>query len=144
MSQPRHLSPRLVQDDFFSQAEDGIRYGHVTGVQTCALPISVGIELELIGMGPDIRRIMCHEDRNVADNTDAAAVAVRFQIEPLFEEEKLIELLRFDLVMKLLASASQSRGCAPNQRSFPFEPCGAMMRGLQRAEQRIVIKPRSE
>src|SRR5690606_40709592 len=27
---------------FFFQAEDGIRYFHVTGVQTCALPISVG------------------------------------------------------------------------------------------------------
>src|SRR5207253_3666284 len=26
---------------FFFQAEDGIRAGHVTGVQTCALPISV-------------------------------------------------------------------------------------------------------
>src|SRR5690625_6916551 len=26
--------------DFFFQAEDGIRDGHVTGVQTCALPIS--------------------------------------------------------------------------------------------------------
>src|SRR6267143_6492476 len=25
---------------FFFQAEDGIRYGTVTGVQTCALPIS--------------------------------------------------------------------------------------------------------
>src|SRR5690625_5432391 len=25
---------------FFCQAEDGIRDGHVTGVQTCALPIS--------------------------------------------------------------------------------------------------------
>src|SRR5690625_5683591 len=25
---------------FFFQAEDGIRGGHVTGVQTCALPIS--------------------------------------------------------------------------------------------------------
>src|SRR5437870_14113 len=25
--------------DFFFQAEDGIRDGHVTGVQTCALPI---------------------------------------------------------------------------------------------------------
>src|SRR6266508_5495640 len=25
----------------FFQAEDGIRYGHVTGVQTCALPISM-------------------------------------------------------------------------------------------------------
>src|SRR5690625_7977741 len=27
---------------FFCQAEDGIRDGHVTGVQTCALPISRG------------------------------------------------------------------------------------------------------
>src|SRR5690625_5540073 len=29
---------------FFFQAEDGIRDGHVTGVQTCALPISEGTE----------------------------------------------------------------------------------------------------
>src|SRR5690625_5559415 len=27
-------------DIIFFQAEDGIRHGHVTGVQTCALPIS--------------------------------------------------------------------------------------------------------
>src|SRR5690625_6060319 len=27
---------------FFFQAEDGIRDGHVTGVQTCALPIYIG------------------------------------------------------------------------------------------------------
>src|SRR5439155_14159762 len=31
---------RLNRDFFFFQAEDGIRDGHVTGVQTCALPIS--------------------------------------------------------------------------------------------------------
>src|SRR5437870_1328253 len=29
---------------FFFQAEDGIRDGHVTGVQTCALPISLGVD----------------------------------------------------------------------------------------------------
>src|SRR5690625_7462145 len=29
----------LNADGFFFQAEDGIRAGHVTGVQTCALPI---------------------------------------------------------------------------------------------------------
>src|SRR5690625_6060364 len=28
-----------MNDTFFFQAEDGIRDGHVTGVQTCALPI---------------------------------------------------------------------------------------------------------
>src|SRR5207253_6495959 len=29
-----------LRSTFFCQAEDGIRGGHVTGVQTCALPIS--------------------------------------------------------------------------------------------------------
>src|SRR5690625_1677894 len=33
---------------FFFQAEDGIRDGHVTGVQTCALPISVGDERDCL------------------------------------------------------------------------------------------------
>src|SRR5689334_24752226 len=32
---------------FFFQAEDGIRDGTVTGVQTCALPISTGAEVAL-------------------------------------------------------------------------------------------------
>src|SRR5690606_40641867 len=31
---------------FFFQAEDGIRDFHVTGVQTCALPISLEIEVD--------------------------------------------------------------------------------------------------
>src|SRR5690625_6195677 len=36
------------------QAEDGIRVGHVTGVQTCALPISMGtfkIHLRVVVIG---------------------------------------------------------------------------------------------
>src|SRR5260370_17083279 len=50
---------------FFFQGEDGIRYSSVTGVQTCALPISIGalvynlaagmiggIKFELEGVGP--------------------------------------------------------------------------------------------
>src|SRR5690606_39579944 len=39
---------------FFFQAEDGIRDFHVTGVQTCALPISgpeTGAELRPVGAG---------------------------------------------------------------------------------------------
>src|SRR5690625_7035204 len=34
------MSVRCSSTVFFFQAEDGIRDGHVTGVQTCALPIS--------------------------------------------------------------------------------------------------------
>src|SRR5689334_23404362 len=36
-------SSRLSVSFFFFQAEDGIRDGTVTGVQTCALPISVAV-----------------------------------------------------------------------------------------------------
>src|SRR5690606_40976871 len=35
--------PSVSYQPFFFQAEDGIRDFHVTGVQTCALPISSGI-----------------------------------------------------------------------------------------------------
>src|SRR5207249_5376049 len=45
-----HCQQYLVEDSeainnyfFFFQAEDGIRYRNVTGVQTCALPISSAV-----------------------------------------------------------------------------------------------------
>src|SRR5437762_8342447 len=34
---------------FFFQAEDGIRDTSVTGVQTCALPIYVGVDRQAVG-----------------------------------------------------------------------------------------------
>src|SRR5699024_7128908 len=41
---------------FFFQAEDGIRYRNVTGVQTCALPISLGKEVAecFLAQGHDV------------------------------------------------------------------------------------------
>src|SRR5690606_1419243 len=45
---------------FFFQAEDGIRGFHVTGVQTCALPISAIAEAN-----PDYRRL-AERDRRIA------------------------------------------------------------------------------
>src|SRR5690625_7176039 len=62
---------------FFFQAEDGIRDGHVTGVQTCALPIChddrhfgngmfahlvVDLFVPQIGLGPDTTRTECRHD----------------------------------------------------------------------------------
>src|SRR5690606_39363682 len=56
---------------FFFQAEDGIRYFHVTGVQTCALPICWRVywrhHLERPGhqlpgrrQGPELQRTLLH------------------------------------------------------------------------------------
>src|SRR5437660_9094835 len=46
----------MTESFFFFQAEDGIRDGHVTGVQTCALPISNSLYLtdQLNQLGVDV------------------------------------------------------------------------------------------
>src|SRR6266404_7404356 len=55
---------------FFFQAEDGIRDKLVTGVQTCALPISLGVELKK-NIKERWWRSMVH-DREDIEGLDAA------------------------------------------------------------------------
>src|SRR5271166_3131220 len=60
---------------FFFQAEDGIRAGHVTGVQTCALPILSGDESTVEYQdGLWIRKIS-------ADHVRAASIDRRVELE---------------------------------------------------------------
>src|SRR5207302_4366595 len=62
---PYALETRCASFFFFFQAEDGIRDFHVTGVQTCALPIS------LPALGDDADRI-----GNAAHDADALGHAL--------------------------------------------------------------------
>src|SRR5690625_6098973 len=54
---------------FFFQAEDGIRDGHVTGVQTCALPISADEAAATIlkGVIKNKRRVLIGNDAKAID-----------------------------------------------------------------------------
>src|SRR5207253_3386463 len=56
---------------FFFQAEDGIRDGHVTGVQTCALPISVGFKC----IGELIK-----QDKIVIGGEESAGLSIRHHV----------------------------------------------------------------
>src|SRR5699024_12878844 len=49
-------SARLL---FFFQAEDGIRDRNVTGVQTCALPISHSYQERMIRLSRNVRGVRC-------------------------------------------------------------------------------------
>src|SRR5689334_24778500 len=62
---------------FFFQAEDGLRDGTVTGVQTCALPISVPVVVDLLlGLAVDLQRdgLAERELRAPVDADEAVAV----------------------------------------------------------------------
>src|SRR5215208_2294457 len=69
---------------FFFQAEDGIRDGHVTGVQTCALPI-LGADPETgeVAVGTEVRPgqvVRLHaRDASSADRDLHQALEVRMQ-----------------------------------------------------------------
>src|SRR5690606_39472781 len=69
---------------FFFQAEDGIRDFHVTGVQTCALPISASADAgarALARSGRRYRRLHRHAGE-VAPPTGGASVDPEIRIEP--------------------------------------------------------------
>src|SRR5689334_23814952 len=101
---------------FFFQAEDGIRDGTVTGVQTCALPISsVTIEhpitgtLELIGAaGPDGAEpdlLFCDNETNTTRLYGTHPVSPY----PKRSEEHTSELQsQFHLVCRLLLEKKKS------------------------------------
>src|SRR6266702_7075002 len=75
---------------FFFQAEDGIRAGHVTGVQTCALPISGG---PLRGAEARLRRLRERPDTEVLAAGDAPAGVVAIALALQREAERIDEQL---------------------------------------------------
>src|SRR5215213_9354686 len=65
--------------------------------------LAVFVEFELLGVGPNVCRVLRDEDRQIADDPHPALVRVSLQSKPLPEEEKLVEHVRFDLFAQLVA-----------------------------------------
>src|SRR5690625_3566756 len=70
-----HISKSLLI--FFFQAEDGIRHGHVTGVQTCALPISNVIDPARGNLQKNIEQWTNGKGVNVVIETSGNAKAIQ-------------------------------------------------------------------
>src|SRR6266542_6443529 len=99
---------------FFFQAEDGIRDATVTGVQTCALPISgVRVELDLLVAGPDGDENHQLLEPELGDGRARERdVAVVRRIEGPAEETDHA------------SAATLTPTRAPRRRSRPGRPCG--------------------
>src|SRR6185369_10493673 len=103
--------------------------------------LAIRVKFELLGIGPNVGRILGHEDRQIADNADAALVAVTLQREPLPEEEKLVEHVRLDFVAQLFARALERSGRAANQRWLPLVPRNAAVVIFESTEERVIFEP---
>src|SRR5205809_3611626 len=77
------MIPRVLP--FFFQADDGIRDVAVTGVQTCALPISQAV-LPLRGK---VLNTMSKDSRTVLANKELQAIATAIGVDPHSSEENI-------------------------------------------------------
>jgi hypothetical protein len=92
-------------------------------------------------MRPHIAAVMRDEDRNVADEPDAAIIAITPQCGPLTIELELHESVELYFICEFACRFSQRAPIAPLQLRRPARPVGDFELALQRAEQRVVVKP---
>src|SRR6266516_2659361 len=83
---------------FFFQAEDGIRDRTVTGVQTCALPISPGHHMVIRASNRLHRLTRALRTREFVDVTDAEIVATIARENGLTPEASSAPSVRYDHV----------------------------------------------
>src|SRR5262245_35378516 len=99
------------------------------------------IEVEEMAVGPDVGAVVRDEDRGVADDPDPMFVGVAGEVEPLFEKEELVELLRADFDRMVLAEKMHGFVFAVAQVGIPFRPLPAVVLVLDRAVRRAIFLP---
>src|SRR5439155_18995305 len=89
----------------FFQAEDGIRDGHVTGVQTCALPILPGE----LGAGGSVREVAGRDGGPSGPAGTGSPHAVEFAGQPLVDVPPAATPGAIDLPPLLVARSEERR-----------------------------------
>src|SRR5215208_5566940 len=106
--------PTCPQICFFFQAEDGIRDGHVTGVQTCALPISRKrvqvFKSHLDERYAGIYAISSHDGRTVEAIPADSAAQIGQQIDPMAHVIAIDEAQFMDEGIIALVTSLAARG----------------------------------
>ena len=103
---------------------------------------AVPVELEELGVGPDVGRVVRDVDREVADQPDPLPGAVRAQALPLVEEEVLEGLLDLVAAAELGAGAVDRVGQPAPELLGPVRPGRTAVALLARDEEAVVVEPR--
>ena len=99
------------------------------------------IQLEHLGLCPDLHGIQRHVDGHVTDDLDAVAVGIGAQSGPLLVEQVLDKAVEPDLVCQLIAHCLHGLGIAHLHAGLPVVPGGAVILGLQGHEHGEIGQP---
>src|SRR5262245_10760946 len=99
------------------------------------------VELEPLGVGPNVAGVRRHEKRYVTNQSYPTLVGIFFQLFSLAEQEELGKPALVDLRNQVMACASQRRRLSPDQFLRPIQEIGVSVVRLQGAEQRVIVQP---
>jgi hypothetical protein len=99
------------------------------------------IQVENIGMRPDIGTVVCYKDRCIAHDANAAFVRIGLERAPLTEEEELHEALIVDLRGQPLTDFAKRVGVTQPQVTRPAVPGSAAILIFDRSEEGVVLQP---
>jgi len=103
--------------------------------------LQVLIKLELLWVGPDIRRILGHVDGKVAQDLYAQVMRLGTQSAPLLKEEELDAAPQLDPCLQPLLRPRERPRVAATQLIWPLRPCSAVRLALERHKEGVVIQP---
>ena len=103
-----------------------------------ASTLALLVEQEQLLVLPDVRSVVGHEHRDVAQQQHAQVASVAAQPLPLPVEHQLHELVVRDLFGQTAASRGQRFRLAAAKLRRPMHPRSPVLLGLERREQRIV------
>ena len=83
------------------------------------------IQLEKLRIGPGIRSVQRHINRNIPYNKDPLLIRIALQCEPLLRKQELLELIKGNLLRKLLTPFLQGLFPAELNILFPGQEAGS-------------------
>ncbi len=103
--------------------------------------LQVLVQLEELGVTPDVGTVERHVDGDVTDDVHAVLVRVVAQFLPLAVEQVLHHAPELDLGLMAAAHALELAEVADAQELRPLIPGRAVVQVLERHEERVVIQP---
>ena len=99
------------------------------------------VEIEQIGMSPDVRAVVRNIDRDVAHETDAALLAIGLEMFPLLEEFELPILVGFQFRRQFPRPLAHGMRVSLANLRVPRGPHRSVVRIFAGHEERVVVEP---
>lgn len=94
-----------------------------------------------MGIGPDVRAVIVHENGDVTGNANRVLVTVCAQTLPLVEEGKLNDAPDIEFLFELFHHQLEARGFAAGQLSRPLIPALLLLMFAQAVEEYEILEP---